>query len=133
MSRPGVDLIKSGGLLAALGAAIVLWPERGLRPHPLPFPPSEATGHPSAIAIFGYPLLALGVILLVAGALRVAINQAASAPARRAAQCRRDTFPQLVTGDVPQTYCEGDVRRADGTISLRACARRPGHTGPCSE
>jgi len=68
--RPEGSWIATGGMLALVGLAIILWPERGLTPHPLPFPPSDATRPIADWAVFGYPLLAVGTLIALAGALR---------------------------------------------------------------
>lgn len=126
---PGATLLTTGGVVAALGGAIILWPHPGLRPDPLPFPPADATGPISGLAIFGYPLLVAGLLLALLGGLRVAL----SVPQSRADQRRRDAFPELLSGDVRALTCDGDVRREDGTLSLGACRRSPGHPGRCLE
>ncbi len=77
-TRPGRSWIVTGGVLALVGLAIVLWPEPGFTPHPLPFPPSSSTRPIAGYAVFGYPLLALGLGTALAGALRVALSCARS-------------------------------------------------------
>lgn len=77
-TRPGRSWIVTGGVLALVGLAIILWPEPGFTPHPLPFPPSASTRPIAGYAVFGYPLLALGLIIAVAGALRAAVAAARS-------------------------------------------------------
>lgn len=77
-TRPGRSWIVTGGVLALVGLAIILWPEPGFTPHPLPFPPSASTRPIAGYAVFGYPLLALGSIITLAGALRAAVAAAQS-------------------------------------------------------
>lgn len=72
----GTGSMKLGAVLALIGGVIILFPEAGWTPHPLPWPPSEATRPIAGWAIFGYPFLALGVLLLVGGALVYAVNAA---------------------------------------------------------
>lgn len=57
-TRPGMSWIVTGGALALVGLVIILWPEPGFTPHPLPFPPSASTRPIAGYAVFGYPLLA---------------------------------------------------------------------------
>ena len=80
-TRPGMSWVVTGGVLALVGLAIILWPEPGFTPHPLPFPPSASTRPIASYAVFGYPLLALGLITSLAGVLRAAV--AARAQRRR--------------------------------------------------
>lgn len=77
-TRPGRSWIVTGGVLALVGLAIILWPEPGFTPHPLPFPPSASTRPIAGYAVFGYPLLTLGLITGLAGALRAAVAAARS-------------------------------------------------------
>lgn len=77
-TRPGMSWIVTGGVLALVGLAIILWPEPGFTPHPLPFPPSASTRPIAGYAVFGYPLLTLGLITGLAGALRAAVAAARS-------------------------------------------------------
>lgn len=77
-TRPGRSWIVTGGVLALVGLAIILWPEHGFTPHPLPFPPSASTRPIAGYAVFGYPLLTLGLITGLAGALRAAVAAARS-------------------------------------------------------
>ena len=77
-TRPGMSWVVTGGVLALVGLAIILWPEPGFTPHPLPVPPSASTRPIAGYAVFGYPLLALGLIIAVAGALRAAVAAARS-------------------------------------------------------
>lgn len=77
-TRPGRSWIVTGGVLALVGLAIILWPEPGLTPHPLPFPPSASTRPIAGYAVFGYPLLTLGALIALAGALRAAVAAARS-------------------------------------------------------
>lgn len=72
-ARHGRSWIVTGGVLALVGLAIILWPEPGFTPHPLPFPPSASTRPIAGYAVFGYPLLTLGAISALAGALRMAV------------------------------------------------------------
>lgn len=72
--QPGFQLMMAGGLLALIGLAIILWPEPGLMPHPLPFPPSAATRPIAGYAVFGYPLLAVGALIAIAGAVQAAVH-----------------------------------------------------------
>ena len=69
-TRPGRSWIVTGGVLALVGLAIILWPEPGFTPHPLPFPPSASTRPIAGYAVFGYPLLTLGLLVALAGAHR---------------------------------------------------------------
>ncbi len=80
-TRPGTSWIVTGGGLALVGLAIILWPEPGLTPHPLPFPPSSSTRPIAGYAVFGYPLLALGLIIALADVVR-AVVAAARSPRR---------------------------------------------------
>ena len=73
-ARPETSWIVTGGVLALIGLAIILWPERGLVPHPLPFPPSTSTRPIAGYAVFGYPLLAVGGLIALAGALRAGMR-----------------------------------------------------------
>ena len=77
-TRPGRSWIVTGGVLALVGLAIILWPEPGFTPHPLPFPPSASTRPIAGYAVFGYPLLALGLLIALAGTLRAAVAAARS-------------------------------------------------------
>lgn len=71
--RPGRSWIAVGGALALVGMMIIIWPERGLVPHPLPFPPSAATRPIADWAVFGYPLVAVGALIAFMGAVRAAL------------------------------------------------------------
>lgn len=73
-TRPESSWIVAGGLLALVGLAIIVWPERDLAPHPLPWPPSWSTRPIAGYAVFGYPFLALGLLIALAGALRAGIR-----------------------------------------------------------
>ena len=77
-TRHGRSWIVTGGVFALVGLAIILWPEPGFTPHPLPFPPSASTRPIAGYAVFGYPLLTLGLITGLAGALRAAVAAARS-------------------------------------------------------
>lgn len=90
-TRPGASWIVTGGVLALVGLAIILWPERGLTPHPLPFPPSTSTRPIAAYAVLGYPFLALGLLLALAGGMRALTRGGRSAdqgPTERRADVR---------------------------------------------
>ena len=76
--RPGMSWIVTGGVLALVGLAIILWPEPGFTPHPLPFPPSSSTRPIAGYAVFGHPLLTLGLIIALAWALRAVVAGARS-------------------------------------------------------
>ena len=71
--HPALRWLVGGGALALIGLAIIIWPEPGLTPHPMAFPPSESTRPIAGYAVFGYPFLVVGVLLVLAGALRAAI------------------------------------------------------------
>ncbi len=73
-SRSGASWTAIGGSIALLGLTIILWPERGLMPHPLTFPPSESTRPIAGYAVFGYPLLCIGLCLVIGGMVRRAIS-----------------------------------------------------------
>ena len=77
-TRPGMSWVVTGGVLALVGLAIILWPEPGFTPHPLPFPPSASTRPIAGYAVFGYPLLTLGLLIALAGALRAVVATARS-------------------------------------------------------
>lgn len=124
---PGAALLTTGGVLAALGGAIILWPHPGLQPDPLPFPPADATGPLSGVAVLGYPLLVLGFLLALSGGLRFAL----SAPQRRADRRRREAAPELLSGDVRPSTCDRDVVD-EHMYLLGACGRAPGHPGKCA-
>lgn len=72
---PGALEMRVGAWLAFIGTAIILWPQKGLEPHPLPFPPSEATGPIAGYVVFGYPLLDVGCLFALYGALRYAVRR----------------------------------------------------------
>lgn len=67
--------IVVGGLLALVGLAIIMWPERGPTPHPLPWPPSTSTRPIAGYAVVGYPFLALGLLITLIGGLRAAVSR----------------------------------------------------------
>lgn len=73
-TKSGMKWVVGGGLFALCGLAIILWPERGWTPHPMPFPPSAAARPVAAYAVFGYPFLALGVIGMIIGGVRLALD-----------------------------------------------------------
>lgn len=73
-ARPEARLILMGGLLALLGLAIILAPERGFTPHPLTFPPSASTRPIAGYAVLGYPLLMVGLLVALVGALRTGLR-----------------------------------------------------------
>jgi hypothetical protein len=77
-TRHGRSWIVTGGVFALVGLAIILWPEPGFTPHPLPFPPSASTRPIAGYAVFGYPLLTLGLLVALAGALRAAVAAVSS-------------------------------------------------------
>lgn len=77
-TRHGRSWIVTGGVFALVGLAIILWPEPGFTPHPLPFPPSASTRPIAGYAVFGYPLLTLGLLVALAGALRAAVTAVSS-------------------------------------------------------
>lgn len=81
--HPALRWLVGGGALALLGLAIIIWPEPGLVPHPMAFPPSESTRPLAGYAVFGYPLLAVGVLVTIAGAMRAAIHARSSHAGRR--------------------------------------------------
>lgn len=72
--HPALRWLVGGGALILIGLAIIIWPEPGLTPHPMAFPPSESTRPLAGYAVFGYPLLAVGVLVTIAGVLRAAIH-----------------------------------------------------------
>lgn len=72
--HPAFRWLVGGGALVLVGLAIIIWPEPGLTPHPMAFPPSESTRPFGGYAVFGYPLLAVGLLIVFAGVLRAAIH-----------------------------------------------------------
>lgn len=58
-----------GVVMAVTGLVIILWPEQGIQPHPLAWPPSESTRPIAGYAVFGYPLLGAGIVVCIASAL----------------------------------------------------------------
>lgn len=58
-----------GVAMALTGLVIILWPEQGIQPHPLAWPPSESTRPIAGYAVAGYPLLGAGTVVCIASAL----------------------------------------------------------------
>lgn len=76
--REAQSWVKVGATIALLGLFIILWPEPGLMPKPLPYPPSDAiaAGRPIASwAVLGYPLLAVGALGALLGGVRLAVGR----------------------------------------------------------
>ena len=71
--HPALRWLVGGGALAVIGVVIILWPEPGLTPYPMPFPPSESTRPIAGYAVFGYPFLVVGGLIVFAGVLRAAL------------------------------------------------------------
>lgn len=67
-SRRPPRWVLIGVTIALVGLTIVLWPERGLTPRPLPFPPGDNPAH-MPFAVFGYPLLGAGIFVALLSAI----------------------------------------------------------------
>lgn len=61
--------ITLGGLIAFFGLMMVLWPKRGIVPHPLSFPPSTMQPDHLPYVPFAYPLLVVGVLVIIYSAI----------------------------------------------------------------
>lgn len=63
------ELATIGAVAALVGLVIIVWPERGLIPHPMAFPPSTSTRPLAAYAVLGFPLAVVGALFVLAGAV----------------------------------------------------------------
>lgn len=68
--RKPLSGITIGALMAFFGLVMVLWPERGIVPHPLSFPPGTDPAHLHLPYVpFAYPLLVVGVLVMLYSAI----------------------------------------------------------------
>jgi len=81
--------IVIGTGMAITGLMIILWPEQGLQPHPLAWPPSASTRPIGGYAVFGYPLLGAGVLVFLASGLSTLAGRLYRGGHRPLSQTRR--------------------------------------------